>query len=54
VGKHTRPKTHPTNPTRGGKVAKIAVLDEANPCRVGYPTPPDTTRHTPPLSGGVG
>jgi hypothetical protein len=44
VGKHTWPKTYPTNPTRGGQGAKTAVPDGANPCRVGYPTP---TRHYP-------
>jgi hypothetical protein len=44
VGKHTWLKTYPTNPTRGVKGGKTAVLDGANLCRVGYPTP---TRHYP-------
>ena len=39
-------------------MAKTAVLDGANLCRVGYPTPtrhyPTTPDTTPPLSGGVG
>jgi DNA polymerase-1 len=51
VGKHTWPKTHPTNPTRGVKEAKNTVLDGANLCRVTYPTLPDNTRHGPPFVG---
>lgn len=41
------PKRYPTNPTRGVKTAKKAVLDSENPCRVVHPTRPDTTRQDP-------